>query len=163
LISADEIAHAARGPKLSASDEAILKTAADEIIPAGDGMPSTSEVGGVDYLAKLMHEEPNGIGKEIGEALIALNELSKQRAGASFDRLQADDRVSVLKTLESSSPHRFTMLRDSVYEAYYTNPKVWNLIGYELFPTDHAGPQMKPFDEAILSTVRNKPKYYREP
>jgi hypothetical protein len=163
LISADEIARAARGPKLSAADEAVLKTASDEIIPAGDGMPSTSEVGGVEYLATLMHEAPDGIGKEIREALTALNDLSKQRAGASFDRLEADDRVSVLKSLESSSPHRFTMLRDSVYEAYYTNPKVWHLIGYELFPTDHAGPQMKPFDEKILSTVRHKAKYYREP
>jgi hypothetical protein len=163
LISAGEIARAARAPKLSAADEAVLTTAADEIIPARDGMPSISEVGGLDYLATLMHEAPRGIGKEIHEALTALNELSKQRAGASFDHLESDDRVTVLKTLESSSPHRFTMLRDSVYEAYYTNPTVWHLIGYELFPTDDGGPQMKPFDETILSTVRNKPEYYREP
>jgi hypothetical protein len=162
LISAGEIARTAREPKLSATHEAVLKTAVDEIIPARDGMPSASEVGGVDYLATLMHKEPDGIGKEIREALAALNELSKQHGGSSFDQLEADHRVSVLKNLESSSAHRFTMLRDSVYEAYYTNPKVWRLIGYELFPTDHAGPQMKPFDAQILSTVRNKPKYYRE-
>lgn len=162
LISVNEIAGARPAPKLSGTDEAVLKTAMDEIIPAGDGMPSASEVGGVNYLARLMDDEPDGIGKEIRDALTALNELSKQRGGSSFDRLEADDRISVLKNLESSSLHSFTMLRDSVYEAYYTNPKVWRLIGYELFPTDHVGPQMKPFDEKILSTVRNKPKYYRE-
>jgi hypothetical protein len=162
LISAGEIARGAGEPKLSAGDAQLLKIVVGEIIPAGDGMPSANEVGGVEYLAMLMHEEPQGIGKEIHEALAGLNQLSKQHMGSSFDRLDADARVRVLKDLERSSPHRFTMLRDSVYEAYYTQATVWRLIGYELFPTDHAGPHMKPFDEKILSAVRNKPKYYRE-
>jgi hypothetical protein len=162
LVSVKAIARAVPVTELSSGDEAVLKAAMDEIIPAGDGMPSASEVGGVKYLTMLIHEEPDGIGKEIRVALAALNEFSKQHGGSSFERLEADDRISVLKNLESSSSHSFTMLRDSVYEAYYTNPKVWRLIGYELFPTDHAGPQMKPFDEKILSTVRNKPTYYRE-
>ena len=82
-------------------------------------MPAASEVGGVAYLENLMVAEP-GIGHMLKECLVF---LSSESARA--------DRVAALKTLEVNSPASFALLRDSVYEAYYTQPQVWKLIGYE--------------------------------
>jgi hypothetical protein len=56
----------------------------------------------------------------------------------------------------------FKVLRDFTYEAYYLQPKVWKLIGYEFHPTNERGPSMKPFDESALGEVRKRPRYYRE-
>ena len=53
-------------------------------------------------------------------------------------------------------------LRDLVYEAYYTQPRVWKLIGYEFNPTNEAGPHLKPFDESVLAQVKKMPRRYRE-
>jgi hypothetical protein len=71
--------------------------------------------------------------------------------------------VDALKRLERRPPAElFATLRDFTYEAYYTRPKVWKLIGYEFYPTNQSGPRMEPFDEAVLAQVRKMPRLYRE-
>ncbi|MFZ0590501.1 MAG: gluconate 2-dehydrogenase subunit 3 family protein [Bryobacteraceae bacterium] len=159
LISVSDLSRAnpaSAGEALTSEEQATLKAAIDEIIPAGDGMPSASEAGGVAYLVALARTESGGIGKEIRKCLSSLNGKDP------FDRLSPEARVSVLKAYEESAPQNFALFRDCVYESYYTQPSVWRLIGYELYPTDHPGPHMKPFDENVLTEMRKRPKFYRE-
>ncbi len=141
------------------SKHANLRAVMDEIIPAGNGMPAASEVGGVGYIEKLMIDEP-AMGRVIEECLRILN--GNASSPDAFSKLPAADRIAALKDLERTSAAHFALLRDSVYEAYYTRPQVWKLIGYELFPTDHPGPYMKPFDKSAIEVVSKKPRYYRE-
>lgn len=138
---------------------ANLRAVIDEIIPAGNGMPAASEVGGVAYIEKLMIDQP-GMGRVIQECLTTLN--GNASAPDAFSKLSSPERIAALKRLEENSAAQFALLRDSVYEAYYTRPQVWKLIGYELFPTDHAGPPMQPFDKSVIDIVSKKPRYYRE-
>ncbi len=141
---------------------AVLRAAMDEIIPGSGSMPAASEVGGVEYLDKLAREAPE-IKKDLEKSLAALDELSTKHFGKDFPSLSRADRVEALKKLEKQAPQEiFAGLRDYVYEAYYTRPQVWKLIGYEFHPTNQAGPNMKPFDESVLAEVRKKPKLYRE-
>jgi len=132
---------------LDAATRERLRAVMDEIIPRQGNMPSASEAGGVEYFISLCRAEPIAA----ANILAALSGL-----GSSSSTLEA------LKQLETEKPGEFAILRDFVYEAYYTQPQVWKLIGYEFYPTDHKGPHMKPFDEAVLAQVRTKPKYYRE-
>lgn len=139
-----------------------LRAAVDEIIPGADGMPSASQVGGVEYLDRVARAEPE-VKKALERSLAALDELCRKDSGSSFASLSRDDRAKVLRKLERQTPAElFTTLRDFAYEAYYTQPRVWDLIGYELHPTDEAGPQMEPFDESVLANVKKKGKLYRE-
>ena len=138
-------------------ERAILHAAMDEIIPAGDGMPAASEVGGVAYLERVAAEDAE-VASDIRTALAALQKCSEQ----PFDQLHHDARVAALKKLELQEPIQLAQLRDYVYESYYTQPRVWKLIGYEFYPTDHPGPHMEPFDESFLEGVRKMPKLYRE-
>ncbi len=139
----------------------LLQAAMDEIIPAGDGMPAASEVGGINYLDRLMSRSPD-IKKVLEESLAALYDVSRKQFGKDFVDLPRPDRVEALKKLEQQpTPEPFRTLRNYVYEAYYTQPKVWKLIGYEFYPTNRAGPRMKPFDESVLAEVRKKAKLYR--
>lgn len=154
------IAIESRGAASNAFNEGergILHAAMDEIIPAGDGMPAASEVGGVAYLERVAAGDAE-VANDIRTALAALWKCSEQ----PFDQLDHDARVAALKKLESQEPIQLAHLRDYVYESYYTQPRVWKLIGYEFYPTDHPGPHMEPFDESILEGVRKMPKLYRD-
>lgn len=139
----------------------LLRAAMDEIIPASDGMPSASQAGGVEYLERLVRENP-GIGEQLSLSLEKLDATAEENFHAKFVSLGHDERVKALAELEMRAAPLFAAFRDFVYEAYYTQPKVWKLIGYEFYPTNGAGPHMKPFDAAALAEVRKKPKYYRE-
>lgn len=128
---------------LSEGEQGALRTAMDEIIPAGDGMPSATDAGGIEYLERVMRQEP-----EVAKAIRRLlAELKPHRTLSEF---------------EAKAPTEFARLRDLVYESYYTQPKIWKLLGYENYPTDHKGPHLAPFDDTILAEVRSKPKFYRE-
>jgi hypothetical protein len=140
----------------------LLKAVADEIIPAGDGMPACSEAGGIEYLDKLAKSSPS-IKRELQKSLQALVKIVQAAHGRAFEALSSEQRVEVLKKFESQpEPQLFATLRDYVYESYYLQPEVWKKIGYEFHPTNQAGPAMKPFDEALLAKVRAMPKLYRE-
>jgi len=128
---------------LNEGERKALHTAMDEIIPAGDGMPSATDAGGIEYLERVMRQE-----LEVAKAIRGLlAELKVHKALSEF---------------EAKAPTEFARLRDLVYESYYTQPKIWKLLGYENYPTDHKGPHLAPFDESILAEVRSKPKFYRE-
>jgi Gluconate 2-dehydrogenase subunit 3 len=146
---------------LSEPERNLLRAAMDEIIPASDGMPGASEAGGLQYLNRITAEDAEVAG-DIRGALAALDKCSGQLFQKRFDQLEREAKVSALTRLETAAPIEFTKLRDYIYEAYYTQPGVWKLIGYKFYPTDHPGPHMKPFDESILEEVRKRPKLYRE-
>ena len=155
----------AQPPSPAAAPEAqqreLLHSAMDEIIPAGDGMPAASEVGGVDYLEKLAARDAK-VSKELRGSLSALDELSQKRFQSAFAALSHEQRMQALTALEQQEAEVFKTLRDYVYEAYYEQPQVWKLIDYHLYPTNEGGPTLKPFNEEILAEVRKKPKFYRE-
>jgi hypothetical protein len=149
-------------PGLDRRQRELLRAAMDEIIPTGDGMPAASEVGGLEYLDQLARKAP-AIQRQLGKSLASLEEISRKQLAKDFLSLSRAQRVEALRQLEKQKPSAlFVRLRDHVYEAYYTQPKVWKLIGYEFYPTNQHGPHMKPFDEAVLAEVRKKPKFYRE-
>lgn len=150
-----------RSHSLTPAEVKVLQAAMDEIIPAGDGMPAASEVGGVEYLEGVAGQDRE-FREGLKRSLAHLERISRARFKKGFTRLSPDERVEALRDLEQSSIHDFGELRGDIYEAYYTQPRVWKLIGYEFYPTDEGGPQMKPFDESVLANVRKRPKHYRE-
>jgi hypothetical protein len=138
-----------------------LRAAMDEVIPASDGMPATSAVGGLEYLERVCKQESQ-IKADLHQALDALARWSDSRFHAAFAGLSSAQRVEILIELETHSPEVFAKLRDMVYESYYTQPSVWKLIGYELHPTNESGPNMSPFDDSVLAKVAKMRKLYRE-
>lgn len=152
----------AASPGLDRRQREVLRAAMDEIIPAGDGMPAASEVGGVDYLDRLAGENP-GIKNDLEKGLAGLDELGRKLFGQGYASLSRAERVEALRRLEKQPRSElFAALRDFTYEAYYTQPRIWKLIGYEFHATNQSGPRLKPFDETILASVRKKPKLFRE-
>jgi len=146
---------------LGARHRASLRAAMDEIIPAGDGMPAASAVGGLEYLERVSLKELP-IRADLQQALDALARWSEMKFHADFPSLSPAQRFETLTELEAGMPEVFAKLRDLVYESYYTQPAIWKLIGYEFHPTNEPGPHLKLFGESVLAKVRKLPKLYRE-
>jgi hypothetical protein len=138
-----------------------LRAAMDEIIPSNGDMPAASAAGGLEYLERVCQQELE-IRVDLQQVLDVLGQMSETNFHAPFAGISSAQRVEILTELETQSPAVFAKLRDLVYESYYTQPSVWKLIGYELYPTNESGPQMKPFDDSVLAKVRKMPKLYRE-
>ncbi len=159
---------------LSDAQRKLLRAAADEIIPAADGALAATQAGATDYIETLLGKVPD-LQKQAQAALARIEAITKARHKQTFDQLSSAERVKLLQTFEkeSAKPGRgeslygagsnlFALLRDLVYEGYYTSPKVWPQLGYEFHPTSRRGPAMQPFDESILTQTRKRPKSYRE-
>jgi len=150
----------ARAAVFSPNERATLAAAIDEIIPATDGMPAASQVGGVDYLERVV-PTVEGLLDQFRQGLAGLDAESRKSSVQPFAKLSHARRVEVLSALERDSDF-FRVLRDFTYEAYYTRPEIWRRMGYEPHLTADAGPHMKPFDESTLAQVRKRGKLYRE-
>ena len=146
---------------LAAHTQSALKTVMDLIIPASDGMPSASEAGGLAYLENLMQRNQDAA-TDIKKGLDVANAFSERAFKRPFSQLEKNDQIAVLREMEDTTLGVFDALRAYVYESYYTQPAIWKLVGYELYPTDHAGPHLKPFDESLLANVRKMPKLYKD-
>lgn len=132
----------------------VLAAAMDEIIPAGDAMPSATMAGGLQYLQYLGWEYPD-IQKEISGFLKALAQVSAARFGRDFPRLQPDQRVQLLAAMEKDQASSFSTFVSYVYESYYTRPQVMGLIScapVSLLTED---------DEQLLAPVRKLLNLYR--
>jgi hypothetical protein len=138
-----------------------LQTVMDLLIPASDGMPSATEAGGLVYLERLMQHDKDAA-DDITKALTVADAFSEREFQKSFGDLDKHDQMAVLKEMENSALGVFDSLRAYVYESYYEQPAIWKLIGYELYPTDHAGPHLAPFDDSLVANVRKMPKLYRD-
>jgi len=142
-------------------ESARLRLVMDEMIPAADSMPAASEVGGVDYLTRLMSSNRE-ISEKLRAGLAAIERISQARLAMPFVSLNKEKRIEVLTALEHEDRLSFDSVRDYIYEAYYTNEKIWKLVGYHNFPTTDVGPHLDAFDEQLLVNVRKRPKLYRE-
>ena len=135
-------------------DESALSLLIDEILPAADGMPAASEVGVVSYFRRVSVPVPE-LGESLSECVLAAEEMSRRQFGSEIAELDSTQRISVLEELESADGELFSAFRNFVYEAYYVNPEVWTLLGYDAYPTSEPGPSMDAFDPAMLDRVRN--------
>ena len=133
----------------------------DEIISASDGMPAASEAGTLPYFELLGASDP-GLGETVGESLSIVRSLASERFGESFSVLSPDRRQETVAAFRETAPEMFGALRMYVYEGYYLQPRVWELLGYEPYPTMSAGPSMEPFDVTMLDRVRSMSQLFRE-
>jgi hypothetical protein len=146
---------------LTGVQRATLRVAADDLIPASDGMPSAGEAGAGAYLERLVSRHHEVVAP-LGAALDAIERLARARHRRAFARLGPKRRLAILAELERSAPESFLPLRNLVYEGYYTQPVVQKRLGFEFVPDDGPAAPVEPFDERPVARVRGSGRLYRE-
>lgn len=129
----------------------LFRPLLDTLIPGGDGFPAASAV-----LTRARLAFRPGWTAAFDTIMAALP--------TAFSELGPAERSTALERLEATLPTQFQTLIEALYSIYYTDPEVLAATaaatGYRN-PPQPGGYEMPPFDEAILSTVRNNPQSWR--
>ena len=146
-----------------ALDRRTLRAAADVIIPAQRQMPAASAVGAVRYLERIAAAD-----RTVEDLLRAGLRAVAVHAGAThnirFDQLTIERQTEVLAYAETTNTPAgfFGTLRDLVYEAYYTQPSVQQLVAYNFRSGRRRTAPVAPFDERLVVRVRQQKPFYRQ-
>ena len=79
----------------------------------------------------------------------------------AFLALSDAERDAVLSAVELAQPDLFRTLLTQTYTAYYTNPAVLLVLGWNP-PQPEGYPTPPPFDEALLANVKQRGKVWRD-
>ena len=84
--------------------------------------------------------------------------------GTRFDLLAADQQTAIIAGFETANLPAgfFPALRDLVYEAYYTQPRIQKLLGYNFRSGRRRTAPLEPFDEERVARVRNMAPLFRQ-
>ena len=152
----------AQATRLATAERRTLRAAADVIIPAEARMPSAAQMGAAGYIERIASADA-GLAGLLVDGLRAIDALSLSTHTTPFVGLSTDQQAIVLTQIETSHtpPGFFPTLRDLVYEAYYTQPRVMKLLGYNFRSGRRRTAPVEPFDEERVARVRNLPPLFR--
>jgi hypothetical protein len=125
----------------------------DALLPGGEGFPLATDID----LAGWMRAHPDWA-KVADAVLSALPE--------GFAEAPSVSRQAMLRAAEKRDPELFGRMLVGAYSGYYVNPAVRAVIeqrtGYPDRPPQPRGYDLKPFDPALLDTMRQRPSSYRK-
>ena len=126
-------------------------------------MPAASAVGAVRYIAGIAGSDPV-LDALLFDGIQAIEASAMAAHGTRFDLLAAGQQTAIVAGFETANVPTgfFPALRDLVYEAYYTQPRVMKLLGYNFRSGRRRTAPVEPFDEKRLARVRNMAPLFRQ-
>ena len=126
-------------------------------------MPAASTVGAVRYIERIAKAD-QPLETLLLEGVRSIAARAEATENARFDVLPLDRQTIVLGHVEATNTpaNFFTLLRDLVYEAYYTQPRVQTLIGYDFRSGRRRTAALGSFDERLVARLRQQKPFYRQ-
>ena len=142
---------------LSDIQSTLLKGLMDIIIPDSEHMPSASSVA-TQYVEKQLEKRPQF--DNMLELINKTEQSARSKYGRLFSELADNEKETLLKTIEIEDQNMFQEFVNLVYNGYYTNPKVVELLGPDAGIPQPKGFSNPPFNPNIVDRVRTLgPKY----
>lgn len=138
------------------TDHALLTAVLDRLLPSNGELPGAGSLGLGPLLADdpLLETMPDAIDRVLGGL------------PGGFAGLATTDQVAALKAVETAEADAFALLINLVYNAYYIDQRVLAQIesttGYKARAPQPHGYEIEPFDESILSTIREREPFWRK-
>jgi gluconate 2-dehydrogenase gamma chain len=110
----------------------------DQIIPA-DEFPAASEAGVLLYIDRQLIRHYAKHQDEYRDGLAQAEELSQNRFGMDFARLNAQQQLDIVMAIEHGSPDFFELVRNHTMQGYYGSPRhggnrdavSWHMLGID--------------------------------
>ncbi len=148
------------GNQLFADHQRQLLTAAlNRIIPAEGQLPGAGDLGIADFVEQAVTDDPKQR-RLFTDGLAQIDIAGVRHGNASFQELSDEAKDGALREVEASNTSFFETLVRQCYNGYYTNPQVFELIGYSL--PDTSSYQPKPFEEHLLEPQRERAPFWRQ-
>lgn len=145
----------------SEGQTALASEVLDQLIPGRDDFPGAGELGVAQHLGSLAASKPD-LGALLSGGLEAIDSESRRTHAAAFADLGDDQKIEVLRTVESRSPEFFAMLVRHSYAGYYSHRRVIELMGLEARPPQPLGFELEPFDPITVEHIKERGKIWRD-
>ncbi|PKB80202.1 MAG: hypothetical protein BZY88_09365 [SAR202 cluster bacterium Io17-Chloro-G9] len=143
----------------SAPQRTLLTAVLDRIIPANGALPAAGELGVGTFVENVAGGDPQ-LTRLFNEGLRQIEIEASQESDSGFTALAGDAQDSVLRGVEASAPVFFEQLVRQTYNGYYTSPRVFEHIGYELPGPPVPGAQPELLDESLLDKQRRRAPFW---
>ena len=135
-----------------------LAAAMNRIIPADGDMPAAGDLGLAKFVERAAAESPGKI-RLFTQGLATIEVTCSQLSGKSFPESTEQDQLQILQSVEFSNAVFFDELVRQTYNGYYTNPGVFQTMGYSNSQPDISG-QPDLLDESLLERQRQRPPFW---
>lgn len=159
------------GDILTARQLALLAAIQNRLIPVQDEMPGAGDAGCAQTLDRFLSERPalrrpilaalNAVEAAAGRSAQAAAEDEADSTHMAFLTLSDSEQDAALSAVEAAHPELFKTLLHQTYTAYYTNPAVLLILGWNP-PQPEGFPTPPPFDETLLENVKQRGKLWRD-
>ena len=143
---------------LSSKQWGFLNDLMNTIIPASEHMPNASSVV-TSYIKKEL-KNPSHF-ENILKLLETTETAARTKNYKGFSDLTEDEKETLLRSIEINDQNMFQELVNLVYNGYYTNRKVVELLGPDAGVTQPKGLSNPPFNPSIVDKVRTLGPNYR--
>ena len=136
--------------------EALLVDVLDQIVPRDGDVPGAGEAGVGRYVGETLGAAP-GLGALFSDGLLSVEGTGHEMYSKGFGVLPGDDRVNVLRRVETENEGFFKELVRLCYSGYYTDPEIRRLRGLDQTPPFPRG-QMATRKQSIQKATQDLSK-----
>ena len=142
----------------SQSQIQTLTAALNRIIPGEGEMPGAGDLGVARFIEGAAAGSPAKT-RLFTQGLGTIEVTSSRLTGKAFSAATGREQDRTLQSMESSEPAFFDELVRQTYNGYYTDPSVFEAIGYST-PRPDIGGQPDLLDESLLEKQRQRAPFW---
>ena len=139
----------------------LLSGVLNRIIPPEGQLPGAGDLGLVAFLEGVVESEAQ-FNRLFNDGLAQIEIAAGVREPSGFQALNDEGKDAALKEVEASHPEFFDELVRQTYNGYYTNPGIFQLIGYPERPPQGTSGSLELLDESLLEQQRQRAPFWRK-
>ena len=143
------------------AQRSLLTDVINRIIPAKDKLPGAGDLGIAASIEETAAGTP-GLTRMFNDGLAQIGLAVGTKAAGGFEALSNAAKDDVLKSIETANPVFFDQLVLQTYNGYYTNPEVFELIGYSVPELAPPGSQPELLDVSLLDQQRKREPFWKK-
>ncbi|MDA1127080.1 MAG: gluconate 2-dehydrogenase subunit 3 family protein [Chloroflexi bacterium] len=145
----------------SPGQRSLLTAVINRIIPAKDKLPGAGNLGIAASIEEAAATTP-GLTRIFNDGLAQIGVAAGQSSAGEFEALSNTAKDELLRSVETANPVFFDQLVLQTYNGYYTNPEVFELIGYSLPRLAPPGSQPELLDVSLLDEQRKREPFWKK-
>ena len=149
----------------SPAQRSLLADVLNRIIPPNDKLPGAGNLGVTDFVEAAAAASPS-LTRLFNEGLTQISitavGTADQNSSQAFGGLSSAAQDELLKEIETAHPLFFEQLILQTYNGYYTNPAVFELIGYQLPKPAPPGTHPELLDVSLLDQQRKRAPFWKK-
>ena len=145
----------------SPAQRSLLTGVINRIIPANGKLPGAGTLGIAAFIEDAAAATPS-LTRLFNQGLAQIAVAAGQNSSQGFESLSDTAKDDLLRTIETADPVFFDQLVLQTYNGYYTNPEVFELIGYAAPKPAPPGAHPELLDVSLLDQQRDREPFWKK-